>query len=111
MYNKQQYKNVRHQATRRAQKWFKKLHHLDAIQVLFVSVAIESPVVKQLLNFLEQTKAILVKKPCNLDDDNSGDLWEIMLSNRALFFSFTITVSFNCFRIFKTPNQRFSEIQ
>ena len=44
MYNKQQYKNVRHQATRRAQKWLKKLRHLDAIQVLFVSVANESPV-------------------------------------------------------------------
>ena len=43
-YNKQQYKNVRHQATRRAQKWLKKLRHLDAIQVLFVSVANESPV-------------------------------------------------------------------
>ena len=46
MYNKQQYKNVRHQATRRAQRWLKKLRHLEAIQVLFVSVAIESPVVK-----------------------------------------------------------------
>ena len=44
MYNKQQYKNVRHQATRRAQKRLKKLRHLDAIQVLFVSVANESPV-------------------------------------------------------------------
>ena len=47
MYNKQQYKNVRHQATRRAQKWLKKLRHLDAIQVLFVSVANESPVAHQ----------------------------------------------------------------
>ena len=45
MYNKQQYKNVIHQAARKAQKWLKKLRHLEAIQVLFVSVAIESPVV------------------------------------------------------------------
>ena len=44
MYNKQQYKNVRHQATRRAQKWLNKLRHLDAIQVLFISVANETPV-------------------------------------------------------------------
>ena len=43
-YNKQHYKNVRHQATRRAQKWLKKLRHLDAIQVLFITVANESPV-------------------------------------------------------------------
>ena len=51
MYNKQQYKNVRHQATRRAQKWLKKLRHLDAIQVLFVSVANESPVNRLLVYF------------------------------------------------------------
>ena len=44
MYNKQHYKNVRHQVTRRAQIWLKKLRHLDAIQVLFVSLANESPV-------------------------------------------------------------------
>ena len=44
MYNKQHYKNVRHQATKRVQIWLKKLRHLDAIQVLFVSLANESPV-------------------------------------------------------------------
>ena len=44
MYNKQQYKNVKHQATRRAQIGLKKMHHLDAIQALFVSLANESPV-------------------------------------------------------------------
>ena len=38
MYNKQQYKNVRHQATRRAQIWLKKMRHLDTIQVLFITV-------------------------------------------------------------------------
>ena len=43
-HNKQHYKNVRHQATRRAQIWLIQLRHLDAIQVLFVSVANESPV-------------------------------------------------------------------
>ena len=51
MYNKQQYKNVRHQATRSAQKWLKKLRHLDAIQVLFISVANESPVFELRVRF------------------------------------------------------------
>ena len=64
MYNKQQYKNVRHQATRRAQKWLKKLRHLDAIQVLFVSVANESPVSRDFIagqlkgHFLNKGKVI-----------------------------------------------------
>ena len=44
MYNKQQYKNVRHEATGRAPKWLKKLRHLDAIQVLFITIANERPV-------------------------------------------------------------------
>ena len=47
-HNKQHYKNVRHQATRRAQIWLIQLRHLDAIQVLFISVANESPVYFQM---------------------------------------------------------------
>ena len=43
-YNKRHYKNVRHQATRRAQIWLNKWPHLDAIQVLFISIANEDPV-------------------------------------------------------------------
>ena len=42
MYNKQQYKNVRHQATRRAQIWLIQWRHSDAIEVLFITVANES---------------------------------------------------------------------
>ena len=41
-YNKQHYKNVRHQARSGAQIWLNKLRHLDAIQVFFAN---ESPVI------------------------------------------------------------------
>ena len=43
-HNKQHYKNVRHQATRRAQIWLNRLPHLDAIHVLFISIPNEDPV-------------------------------------------------------------------
>ena len=44
-YNKQHYKNVRNQATRRAKIWLSQLRHLDAIQVVFAAITNESPVI------------------------------------------------------------------
>ena len=77
MYNKQQYKNVRHQATRRAQKWLKKLRHLEAIQVLFVSVANESPVfIKKLQIILKMQNSSILKRSntsCEESPTKSGE--------------------------------------